>query len=255
MVFILINLFKNLCLSLIVIISVGSCLRYFIYLFLYHLKTLSIIRFCYNSTRFTILDFENKRNIMKKIFCIVLMLIGVMLSSETHAQYINTGFWSGVELDYGLSPSDKGNSFNKHYGKGARMQMASVRTILGYYIVPSFSLGMGAGFSTYSKSRVNAVPIFLDCRIHPLAKRNENFYINLNLGTFLGDNQSHIESKSYWEASIGYKLFDFGGCNLAPAFGFQHYRYKIDHFDALTEATSMKAQNRRTWFLRLSLTY
>lgn len=192
---------------------------------------------------------------MKKILFSLVLFFSLFNFSDAEAQYINKGFWGGVELDYGLSLSDRGTGYKQKFRKGSRMQMTSVRSVMGYYIVPSFSLGTGVGLSTYSKQRVNTIPIFIDCRIHPLAQLNENFYVNINVGTFLGDNQKHIDSKVFWEASVGYKLFDFGSCNLAPVFGYQFYRYSIDQKGIEEGVVDAVNQNRRTLFFRLSLTY
>lgn len=192
---------------------------------------------------------------MKKILFAIALFISVFSFTDVKAQYINRGFWGGVELDYGLSLSDRGAAYKHKFRKGTRMQTTGIRTVMGYYLVPSFSLGTGVGLSTYSKPRVNNIPIFIDCRIHPMARVNENFYINVNIGTFLGDNQKHIDSKVFWEASIGYKLFDFGSCNLAPVLGYQFYRYGIDQVGLIEGVTEVINQNRRTIFFRLSFTY
>lgn len=192
---------------------------------------------------------------MKKILFTIVLFTSLFSFTNLKAQYINTGFWGGVEFDYGLSLSDRGTAYKHKFGGSTHMQMFSLRSVMGYYIVPSFSVGTGVGISTYSKQRINTIPIFLDFRIHPLARVNENFYINLNIGTFLGDNQKKTEAKLFWEAAVGYKLFDFGSCNLAPAIGYQWYKYSKHIIDAEADINGLFRQQRRTLFFRLSLTY
>lgn len=192
---------------------------------------------------------------MRKVLLVSIFILSLLYSNTTYSQYISKGFWGGFELDYGLTLSDRGKGYKHKFGGDTKMQMASIRSVMGYYIVPSFSIGTGVGLSTYSKQRVNTIPIFIDFRIHPLSKINENFYININIGTFLGDNQKRINSQTYWEAAIGYKLFDFGSCNLAPSIGFQHYKYKNEILNGETNLITKRTQRKRTLFFRLSLTY
>lgn len=194
---------------------------------------------------------------MKKIGVVIMFLVLFVLCNQTSAkaQYQSKGFWGGVELDYGLTLSDRGTGYKNKFGGHTKMQMVSFRTVMGYYLAPYISLGTGVGLSTYSKPRLNAIPIFLDARIHPISNVNENFYVNLNVGTFLGDNQKSIDSKVFYEVSVGYKLFDFGSCNLAPALGYQFYRYRTDGLDIQTGEKSSFSQKKRTLFFRLSLTY
>ena len=177
------------------------------------------------------------------------------LGGQASGQYLKKGFWGGFELDYGLGLSDKGQHYRQNFGSKARMQMVGLRTVFGYYITPSFSLGTGIGVTTHSHPRNNMIPIFLDIRYHPITRINENLYINLNFGTALANNQSDLNTKFIWELALGYKLFDIGNFTLTPAIGYNYMKYDKEVWSEENDFFIDCSQKRRTLFFRLSLTY
>lgn len=189
----------------------------------------------------------------KNLFLLLLFLV---VSVGVKGQYLQKGFWGGFEFAYGLSLSDKGDAFRQKFGKNARMQFVDLRSIFGYYITKTISVGTGVGVSTYSDPRVNLISVFLDFRYHPISAVNENFYIGFNIGTALADNQSKIDPRLFSEIFIGYKLVDIGNFTLAPSLGYSFYRYTIESFASdLSAAHTDLTQRRNSLFLRLSLTY
>ena len=186
---------------------------------------------------------------------VILSICLACFIGSASGQYIKRGFWGGFEFDYGLSLSDKGDDFSHHFGGNARMQMVGLRTVFGYYVTPSFSIGTGIGLSSFSKPRNNMVPVFLDLRYHPITRINENLYLNFNLGTALANNQSDLNTRLFWELALGYKLFDFGPFTLEPAVGFNFMKYDKEVWNSHVETYHDRTQKRRTLFFRLSLTY
>ena len=189
---------------------------------------------------------------MKRLLLILTLLIGA--SSQVDAQYLTKGFWGGFELSYGLSLSDKGDAYRQKFGGDTKMQIADVRAVFGYYFTKTFSLGTGVGLATYSSPRINFIPIFIDMRIHPFAAVNENFYFTGSVGTSLANNHKHINPKWMAEAALGYQLFDFGRCTLAPSIGYSFFKYNRDDVDTGGNFVENR-QKRHSLFFRLSFTY
>ena len=189
---------------------------------------------------------------MKRILAIVVVLLGMI--GQVDAQYLSKGFWGGFELSYGLSLSDKGGAYRQNFGGETKMQTVDARAVFGYYFTKTFSLGTGVGLATYSSPRINFIPIFVDMRIHPFAVVNENFYLSANVGTSLANNHKHINPKWMAEVALGYQLFDFGSCTLAPSLGYSFFKYNRDDISSVNDFVENR-QKRHSVFIRLSFTY
>lgn len=191
---------------------------------------------------------------MRKALSIILLL--TCISTASYSQNLKKGFWGGFDMSYGLTFSDRGSLHTQSRGKGNRMQMFDLRAILGYYITESFSLGAGIGTATYSEPRINMIPIFVDVRYHPITHINENFYVGMDLGTGLLDNQSKVNPKLILDLFVGYKLLDIGNFTLTPAIGYSFYKYTQDSDrNGFQDYTQTYTQRKNSLLFRLSLTF
>jgi hypothetical protein len=115
----------------------------------------------------------------------------------------NRKLWGGLEVGYGLSISDKGGIYKYSYGNDTKMSISYVRGILGYYIVPQMSVGIGIGLSSYTKPAVNTVPVCLDLRYHPVVNTH-NLVLNGSLGYSLLTSENELKEKILTDISVGY---------------------------------------------------
>lgn len=191
---------------------------------------------------------------MRKALSFILLLI--CISTSSYSQNLKKGFWGGFDVSYGLTFSDKGSLRTQKMSKGNHMQSFDLRAILGYYITESFSLGAGIGAATYSEPRINMIPVFVDLRYHPITHINENFYVGMDIGTGLLDNQSKVNPKLILDFFVGYKLLDIGNFTLTPAIGYSFYKYTKDsNGGGFSEYYHTYTQKKNSLLFRLSLTF
>jgi hypothetical protein len=181
---------------------------------------------------------------MKKL----LLVLFSMMSIASYSQ--NSKLWGGLEVGYGLNLSDKGDSYKISYGGDTKMTITSLRGILGYYVIPQLSIGAGIGFNSYTVPSLNAVPVCLDIRYHPL--ENRNFLLNGNIGYSLATSEEEFDSKVMTDISIGYKISNIGKFSLVPAIGYNFINYSIN---SPFENEKNLNQSRHSLFIKVGLIY
>lgn len=177
---------------------------------------------------------------------VLICILSVVTLTTVQAQ-TNNKLWGGIEVGYGLGLSDRGESYKISRGDGYKMSYSSLRAIIGYYVLPNFSVGGGIGLGSYTDLSLNTVPVFLDLRFHPL-EDNKNFILNGNLGYSIATSETALKSKFQGEFSVGYKIFDLGKISLIPSLGYNYCNYSI-------ESLNKGSQSRHSLFLRVGFIY
>ncbi|NDV82447.1 hypothetical protein [Bacteroides sp. 51] len=178
---------------------------------------------------------------MKKILLLIFLFTAPYLSSQDSKK-----LWGGIEIGYGISLSDDGDSYNTSYGSENKMAISSIRGVIGYYIIPELSLGAGVGLNSYTKPGVNILPVWFDIRYHPFT--NKKIQLNGDLGYTVVTSESKQKGKLLTDLSIGYKLFNFKRISLQPAIGYNFCNYSI-------EETKRFNQSRHSLFLKISILF
>lgn len=177
-------------------------------------------------------------------FLISLFLLS-FFSSLSYSQ-TNHRLWGGLEVGYGLSLSDRGDNYKVSYDGDTKMTISSLRGVVGYYVIPQLSVGVGIGFNSYTKPGLNTIPVCLDLRYHPL--ENKKFSINGNIGYTIATSENYFNGKFMSDISVGYKLLNLGKLSLIPSFGYNFINYSVENKKKLN-------QSRHSLFLKIGLIY
>ena len=177
---------------------------------------------------------------------VLIFILGTITLTGMQAQ-TNNKLWGGIEVGYGLGLSDRGDSYKISRGDGYKMAYSSLRAIVGYYVLPNFSVGGGIGLGSYTNPSLNTIPVFLDLRFHPL-ENNKKFILNGNLGYSIATSETDLNSKFQGEFSVGYKIFELGKISLIPSLGYNYCNYSI-------ESLNKGSQSKHSLFLRVGFFY
>lgn len=156
---------------------------------------------------------------MKKIFFIAAFLVFStnLLFSQKSTSFKdtnrNSGFFNITKVSFTKTTTLKrevfipgeGNFFGDLDTDGANTW--SFQTINGFFISPTFSLGLGIGIENHDNPSFNVLPVFLDARLY-LSDDAETFYTFLDIGPTirLGGGNSGLRKGVLFNFGIGYKF-------------------------------------------------
>lgn len=177
---------------------------------------------------------------MRKLLLLILLLTPTLTYAQKHK------LWGGIEIGYGVSLSDKGDLYQATYGTDNKMAISSIRALIGYYVVPNFSLGVGLGLNSYTQLEgLNTLPVFLDVRYHPFS--NKSFLLNGDIGYNLLTSEDNKDGKYLCDFSFGYKFLD-KRISIIPAIGYNYCNYSIN-------GVSKMNQSKHSIFLKIGVVF
>lgn len=183
---------------------------------------------------------------MKRLVLFVLLLSATCLYAQKHK------LWGGVEVGYGITLSDKGDLYDISYADHKNMRMGTLKLLLGYYITPDVSLGVGVGSNSYNPlNTLNVLPVFLDVRYHPF--RNKRILLNGDVGYTLLTPSDHKTGKFLMDFSVGYKVLD-KKISIIPAIGYNYCSYDA----GISSSDNMGLddnQHKHSLFVKVSVVY
>ncbi|PKP19180.1 MAG: hypothetical protein CVU07_00425 [Bacteroidetes bacterium HGW-Bacteroidetes-23] len=155
---------------------------------------------------------------MKKLIASIFLLISFYSIGQTENKISkdennNVGFFNitkfgyvGVtELKQELFIEGEGNVFSDlDTGKAHAWNL---QTINGYFLSPSFSLGIGIGLDGYHNPNFNTLPVVLDARFYFLDE-SDSFYTFLNIGPSvrIGGENLKFRKGMVFNIGAGYKF-------------------------------------------------
>lgn len=127
--------------------------------------------------------------------------------------YRNQGFFNISKISFSKSNkikqevfiSGEGNFFSDLDTAGS--DTWSFQTINGFFLSPSFSLGIGIGLENHDNPDFNVLPLFLDARAY-FSDDGESLYTFLDIGPTikLDGNESGLNKGVIFNLGIGYKF-------------------------------------------------
>lgn len=178
---------------------------------------------------------------MKKILLLIFLFLGINLYSQE-----NRKLWGAFEVGYGITLSDNGDLFDVNFGNNNKMYISSLRAIIGYYIMPELSLGLGIGLNSYTKPGLNTLPIWLDVRYHPFL--NKKFQINGDIGYAMATSENYLDGKLIADLSFGYELFKIKKIKIVPGIGYNFCNYSVKEMKNMN-------QSRHSFFLKIGVIF
>lgn len=169
------------------------------------------------------------------VFSVLILLTLASISAQSKSK-----IWGGVEIGYGVTLSDENISQSDK-------SISTLRGLLGYYVVPNLSLGVGVGLSGYIVA--NTVPLCLDVRYHPI-NSNPNYVVNWAVGYSLATSENDVKGKFMTDISLGYKIFNIGKMKLVPAIGYNYNTYSIEN-----GLNSKNDYSQHSLFLKIGLLF
>ncbi|MFK7833114.1 MAG: hypothetical protein AB8B52_07550 [Winogradskyella sp.] len=99
----------------------------------------------------------------------------------------------------------------------------SLQTINGYFISPTFSLGIAIGLDGYNNPNFNTLPVLLDIRAY-VSDDEDAFYTFLNIGPSLriGGENSKLRKGMVFNIGMGYKFKVANNLCLVSDLSFAH---------------------------------
>ena len=153
---------------------------------------------------------------MKKIifFTSLFCIVSVSLCNA-QGQSVNKGFFGTLEAKYmqGFNPNDDELPWNP-YGK-------SLRLMVGYFVNPHLSAGIGFGADRYESYGVNTLPLFADFRGY-LKDKGNTPYVFADAGYSVRFSQAQ-DRGFLIDAGLGYKFLSSKKIGMTVAVG---YNYK-----------------------------
>lgn len=169
------------------------------------------------------------------IFSILILLTLTSISAQSKSK-----IWAGVEVGYGVTLSDENLPQSDK-------SISTLRGLIGYYVAPNLSLGVGVGLSNYIIT--NTVPLCVDVRFHPI-NSNPNYVINWAVGYSLATSENDVNGKFMTDISLGYKIFNIGKMKIVPAVGYNYNTYSIEN-----ELNSKNNYSQHSLFLKIGLLF
>ena len=171
---------------------------------------------------------------MKKlVFITSLFCIVSVFFYNAQGQSVNTGFFGTVEAKYmqGFYPNNEKLGF-KPYGK-------SLRLMVGYFVNPHLSAGIGFGADRYESYGVNTLPLFADFRGY-LKDKGNTPYVFADAGYSVRFSQAQ-DRGFLIDAGLGYKFLSSKKIGMTVAVGY-NYKQFPDLWD------DIKQKNPNTFF-------
>jgi len=173
---------------------------------------------------------------MKKITYILLFITLYSFGQKEHKQKIkyidsdkNEGYFNITKFSYIKVNSLKQDFFIE--GEGGKFRELesdnanawSLQTINGYFLTPSFSLGLGIGLDGHHNPNYNTLPIFLDIRAY-FSEEGNSVYSYLDIGPTirLGKDNSQFRKGVLFNLGIGYKFNFFNNTFLVSDIFYSH---------------------------------
>lgn len=115
------------------------------------------------------------------------------------------GYIGVTELKQELFIEGEGNVFSDL--DTSKTHAWSLQTINGYFLSPSFSLGIGMGLDGYHNPNFNTLPVVLDARFY-FSDESDSFYTFLNIGPSvrIGGENSKFRKGMVFNIGAGYKF-------------------------------------------------
>ena len=156
---------------------------------------------------------------MNRIF-LCLISLSSLLSAGQNSQIKavddidkNIGFFNITKIGYVVNTSLKqeifiegeGNFFSETNPSSSGGW--SIQTVNGYFLTPTFSLGVALGYENYQNPSFDALPIMLDTRLY-FTEYDDSFYTYLNVGPNIriGGNDSDLKKGVALNIGLGYKF-------------------------------------------------
>lgn len=155
---------------------------------------------------------------MKNFLAFGFLVISICSFGQTESKILkdenkNVGFFNITKFGYiGVTNlkqerfiEGEGNIFSDLETNNAHAW--SLQTINGYFLSPSFSLGIGVGLDGYHHPDFNTLPIVLDTRFY-FTDNSDSFYTFLNIGPSvrIGGENSNFRKGMVFNIGVGYKF-------------------------------------------------
>lgn len=173
---------------------------------------------------------------------IILVLLLFPLSAKAQSRKL----WGSVDIAYGYSLAQKKDMYGVSHPSSN--SYSNIQGVMGYYLTPNFSIGIGVGLSGYSNPGLNCMPLFANLKVHPFL--NKKISLNSDIGYSVLSNEAKIKAGFYTNISVGYKVWEFKKISLIPALG-----YNFCHYNITTKSENKIQGNRNSLFLKLSIMY
>ena len=136
---------------------------------------------------------------------------------NAQGQSVNKGFFGTVEAKYmqGFNPNSEELSF-KPYGK-------SLRLMVGYFVNPHLSAGIGFGADRYESYGVNTLPLFADFRGY-LKDKGNTPYVFADAGYAVRFSVAQ-ERGFLIDAGLGYKFLSSKKIGMTVAVGYNYKQF------------------------------
>ncbi|WP_291528250.1 hypothetical protein [Bacteroides sp. UBA939] len=181
----------------------------------------------------------------KKLVLFALLLSATCVYAQKHK------IWVGAELGYGVTLSDKGDLYDMSYADHKDMRIGMLKLLVGYYVTPDLSLGVGAGSSNYNPGTLNILPVFLDVRYHPF--KNKRILLNGDIGCAFLTPAAYKKGKLLMDFSVGYKVLD-KKVSIIPAIGYNYCGY--DAGISVSDNIPLKdSQNKHSLFVKVGVIF
>ncbi len=131
------------------------------------------------------------------------------------------------------------------------MRMGMLKVLVGYYVTPALSLGVGAGSSSYNPGAKNVLPVFLDVRYHPF--KNKRFLLNGDIGCAFLTPAAYSKGELLMDFSVGYKVLD-KKVSIIPAIGYNYCGYDVG-VPAYNNMQLVDSQNRHSLFVKVGVVF
>lgn len=168
-------------------------------------------------------------SIMKKFYILTIFLL---LSMISHAQQNvkSSNCWLDIEGTYGLSLA----SLSDNYGlcEPSNNSVSSLLVSFGYYIFPSFSLGLSSGLEGYINPGLNYVPLFMDFKIKPFQSKS---LVDAKIGTQIAINEDQFTNGLCAELFYGYRIYRKKSFHLFASVGYIYTGYTVTDFSKICQ--------------------
>lgn len=185
---------------------------------------------------------------MKKLLLLLLLCLPTFMYAQRHERQRKHKLYGEFDVSLGKTYLDRGGAYNLSTSKNYDdMKARSLRLLMGYYLKPELSVGVGVGFYYYSfPDGLNMVPVFLDVKYHPFY--NKNFLFDGSLGYNLVTLQDDRSGKWIFDFSFGYQLWRNTSLSLIPSIGYNYCNYEFIY-------DGKWSQSRHSLFVKVALMF
>lgn len=194
----------------------------------------------------------------KKIELVFLFLLFYSFSFssniENKDEKKNEMFFSNTE--FGIY---KGLDLTTDYPNGISGDNAytkSLRLVLGYFINPKISAGIGFGADRYESPGANTFPLFLDLRGYLKDAKNTPF-VFFDIGKTIVFSSQAQEGGNMFDGGVGYKFFIGEKTCLIGKVGYNYFKNKEWTWQSTDMTSLTPASETYRWFYlkRQSITF